>query len=71
MRTADTQLYRATRAARSARCARGSGLTLHLVELVRMARAHANVPHLAGLHDVVERLHRLLDGRVVVKPKRK
>lgn len=42
-------------------------LTLHELELPRPATGHADVPDPTGLHDVVKRLHRLLDGRLVVE----
>lgn len=41
--------------------------TLHLMELVRVTRAHADVSAVAGLDDVVERVHRLLDRCVIVE----
>lgn len=37
------------------------------MELVRKARRHADVSDLAGLDDVVQRLHGLLDRRLGVK----
>lgn len=36
--------------------------------LVSVAGAHADVSDVASLHDVVQRLHRLLDGREGVEP---
>ena len=42
-------------------------LTLHQLELVRPATAHADIPDLPTLHDIMQRLHRLLDGRVIVE----
>ena len=33
-----------------------------------MASAHADVAHLAALDDIVQRLHRLLNGCIVVEP---
>ena len=35
--------------------------------LVRPARAHADVAHEPGAHDVVQRVHRLRDGRARVE----
>ena len=32
-----------------------------------VAAAHADVPYLAALNDIVQRLHRLLDGCLVVE----
>ena len=43
-------------------------LTLHGAELPGVARAHANVADVSRLDDVVERLHRLLDRRIIVEP---
>ena len=36
--------------------------------LIGVAGAHADVAHVASLHDVVERLHRLLDRCIIVEP---
>ena len=44
-------------------CRRSKPLTL-----VRKARAHADIPHIPRLHDIVQRLHGLLDRRVIVVP---
>lgn len=33
-----------------------------------MARAHADVPRIASLDDIVQSLHSLLDGSVIVEP---
>ena len=44
------------------------GRGLHARELRRPHAAGADVPHLARLHHVVQRLHRLLDGRQRVEP---
>lgn len=42
-------------------------LTLHELELPCPATGHANVPDPTSLYDIVKRLHRLLDGRLVVE----
>lgn len=44
-------------------------LTLHGPELMRKARAHADISDVASLHDVVKSLHRLCDWRLVVESK--
>jgi len=43
------------------------GRILHLGELPSPHRRGADVASLAGLHDIVERLHGLLDGRFRVE----
>ena len=43
------------------------GGELHIVELVAVHGRRAQRPHLAGFHQVVQGLHRLLDGGVVVE----
>ena len=46
----------------------GSPLTLHELELVCPATAHPDVPNQTGLNYIMQCLHRLLDGSVVVEP---
>jgi hypothetical protein len=38
------------------------------MKLVCVAAAHANVPNVPSLDNIVECLHRLLDGSAIVKP---
>ena len=42
-------------------------VVLHLVELICPARAHADVANVSGLYDIMESLHRLFDGSVVIE----
>lgn len=49
------------------RSARVRRLTLHLVELPRIAARHANVARIPRLHDIMQRLHRLLDRRFIIE----
>lgn len=43
-------------------------LTLHELELPSPATTHSNVADQTSLHQVMERLHRLLDWRLFIEP---
>lgn len=42
-------------------------LTLHQLELPRETTAHSNIPHRTRLHDVMQSLHGLFDGRLIIE----
>ena len=43
-------------------------LTLHQLELPRPTTAHPYIPHQPHPHDIMQCLHRLLDGTIIIEP---
>lgn len=41
---------------------------LHIVKLITVHGGSAQSPHLSRLHQLMQRLHRLLYGRVIIEP---